>query len=155
MIQWSGKACASACAFANLALSPGIIAKAGPALYHRRARGGWSPVARRNRVLHAVRFTGNHPIQHADLIGTDDPVIGKGLRQRLQALLQKLGLPFITAAPEVDEAPLPGETASALVTRLATGERARLRLKESMWSFFFNSDSELVTVILNCAPHWL
>jgi len=43
-----------------------------------------------------------------------------------QALLQKLGLPFITAAPEVDEAPLPGETASALVTRLAIAKAQAL-----------------------------
>jgi hypothetical protein len=33
--------------------------------------------------------------------------------------------------------------------------RATLKLKESMVSFFFNSDSELVAVILNCAPHWM
>ncbi|MDF0533691.1 septum formation inhibitor Maf [Shewanella yunxiaonensis] len=36
-----------------------------------------------------------------------------------KSLLQKLGLPFITCAPDVDETPLPGESAQALVTRLA------------------------------------
>ena len=34
-------------------------------------------------------------------------------------LLQRLGLPFLTAAPEVDEARRPGESPEALVTRLA------------------------------------
>lgn len=34
-------------------------------------------------------------------------------------LLTRLGLPFETAAPEVDECPLPGETPEHLVTRLA------------------------------------
>ncbi|WP_312756589.1 nucleoside triphosphate pyrophosphatase [Pantoea brenneri] len=43
-----------------------------------------------------------------------------------QALLQKLGLPFTTAAPEVDETPLPGETATALVTRLAIAKAQAL-----------------------------
>ncbi|MDQ1211528.1 Maf family protein [Pantoea anthophila] len=43
-----------------------------------------------------------------------------------QALLHKLGLPFITAAPEVDESPLPGESAQALVTRLALAKAQAL-----------------------------
>ena len=34
-------------------------------------------------------------------------------------LLARLGLPFTTAAPEVDESPLPGENAERLVLRLA------------------------------------
>ncbi len=36
-----------------------------------------------------------------------------------QALLAKLGLPFTTASPEIDESALPGETAEQLVIRLA------------------------------------
>lgn len=36
-----------------------------------------------------------------------------------QALLNKLGLPFITAAPDVDETPRPDESAPQLVERLA------------------------------------
>jgi MAF protein len=36
-----------------------------------------------------------------------------------QALLTRLGLPFITASPDVDEAPRPGESADRLVLRLA------------------------------------
>lgn len=43
-----------------------------------------------------------------------------------QALLRKLGLPFITAAPEVDESPQPGENAEALVTRLAVAKAQAL-----------------------------
>ena len=36
-----------------------------------------------------------------------------------QALLKKLGLPFLTAAPNIDESPILHESAQALVTRLA------------------------------------
>ncbi|MGD9424438.1 Maf family protein [Pantoea sp. NSTU24] len=43
-----------------------------------------------------------------------------------QTLLRKLGLPFITAAPEVDESPHPGESAEALVTRLAVAKAQAL-----------------------------
>lgn len=43
-----------------------------------------------------------------------------------QALLHKLGLPFITAAPEVDESPRPEESAEALVTRLAVAKAQAL-----------------------------
>ena len=43
-----------------------------------------------------------------------------------QALLRKLGLPFITVAPEVDESPQPGENAEALVIRLAVAKAQAL-----------------------------
>ncbi|WP_312630885.1 Maf family protein [Pantoea piersonii] len=43
-----------------------------------------------------------------------------------QALLGKLGLPFITAAPEVDEKPHAGEDAETLVTRLAVAKAQAL-----------------------------
>ncbi|MGL5485406.1 MAG: Maf family protein, partial [Shewanella sp.] len=36
-----------------------------------------------------------------------------------KALLEKLGLPFECATPDVDERPLAGESAEALVVRLA------------------------------------
>ena len=53
-----------------------------------------------------------------------------------QALLRKLGLPFITAAPEVDESPLPGESAQALVTRLAKAKaQALTETYPSHWIF--------------------
>lgn len=43
-----------------------------------------------------------------------------------QSLLAKLGLPFIVAAPEVDETPLPGESARRLVMRLASAKAQAL-----------------------------
>jgi septum formation protein len=39
-----------------------------------------------------------------------------------RALLEKLGLPFDTAAPDVDESPRPGEPPAALAQRLATAK---------------------------------
>ncbi|HET7134594.1 MAG TPA: Maf family nucleotide pyrophosphatase [Casimicrobiaceae bacterium] len=39
-----------------------------------------------------------------------------------KALLARLGLPFETAAPDVDETPLPGEAPSALAVRLAAAK---------------------------------
>lgn len=41
-------------------------------------------------------------------------------------LLEKLGLPFESAAPEVDELPLPGETPRSLVLRLAQAKAQAL-----------------------------
>lgn len=43
-----------------------------------------------------------------------------------RALLEKLQLPFITAAPQTDETPLPAETASVLVQRLALAKATAL-----------------------------
>lgn len=43
-----------------------------------------------------------------------------------QALLSKLGLPFITAAPQVDETPHTGESAPQLVMRLARAKAEAL-----------------------------
>ena len=43
-----------------------------------------------------------------------------------QTLLEKLQLPFVTAAPQTDESPLAGETASALVQRLASAKAQTL-----------------------------
>lgn len=43
-----------------------------------------------------------------------------------QTLLEKLQLPFVTAAPQTDESPLAGETASALVQRLASAKALTL-----------------------------
>lgn len=45
-------------------------------------------------------------------------VLGSTSRYRRE-LLQRLGLPFEVAAPEVDETPQPGETPAALARRLA------------------------------------
>lgn len=38
------------------------------------------------------------------------------------ALLEKLGMPFVTDAPDTDESPLPGEGAEALVQRLSVAK---------------------------------
>lgn len=45
-------------------------------------------------------------------------ILGSSSMFRKQ-LLEKLGLPFVCHSPKVDEAPLPGESADALVRRLA------------------------------------
>ncbi len=43
-----------------------------------------------------------------------------------RALLDRLGLPYLAVSPCVDESPLPGESASALATRLAGDKAAAL-----------------------------
>lgn len=43
-----------------------------------------------------------------------------------RTLLKKLQLPFITAAPEIDETPIPNETADILVQRLASAKTQAL-----------------------------
>lgn len=45
-----------------------------------------------------------------------------------QQLLAKLHLPFICAAPQTDETPLPGESAEALVLRLAAAKAQALSI---------------------------
>lgn len=50
-------------------------------------------------------------------------ILGSTSRYRKE-LLQRLGLPFDTASPQVDETPQPGEAPAALATRLAL-EKAR------------------------------
>lgn len=47
------------------------------------------------------------------------PLILASTSRYRKALLEKLGLPFQCASPEVDETPMPGEPAEALVRRLA------------------------------------
>lgn len=44
-----------------------------------------------------------------------------------RALLEKLGMPFITAAPNTDETPANGESARELVTRLAQAKAQALK----------------------------
>ncbi|MCA1923793.1 Maf family protein [Buttiauxella noackiae] len=44
-------------------------------------------------------------------------------------LLEKLGMPFITAAPLVDETPIPGEDARQLVMRLAQAKAQALSMQ--------------------------
>ncbi len=47
------------------------------------------------------------------------PLILASTSRYRQSLLHKLALPFTTAAPEIDESALPGESAEQLVARLA------------------------------------
>ncbi|HAZ55463.1 MAG TPA: septum formation inhibitor Maf [Franconibacter helveticus] len=54
------------------------------------------------------------------------PVVLASTSPFRRQLLEKLGLPFITAAPEVDETPLPGENARQLVLRLASAKAQAL-----------------------------
>ncbi|WP_413723847.1 Maf family protein [Sodalis sp. RH16] len=46
-----------------------------------------------------------------------------------RALLEKLRLPFLTCAPDIDEAPLSGESPRDMVLRLSAGKAAALRIK--------------------------
>ncbi len=41
-------------------------------------------------------------------------------------LLERLGLPFLALSPDIDETPYPGETAAALVQRLAAAKAAKI-----------------------------
>jgi len=48
-----------------------------------------------------------------------------------RAVLEKLGIPFSTEAPETDETPLPGETPEAMVGRLAHAKAAAVAAQRS------------------------
>jgi MAF protein len=56
-----------------------------------------------------------------------------------RALLEKLGLPFVCASPAIDEAPAAGETAHALVARLAM-EKAQALATQHPDSLIIGSD---------------
>lgn len=56
-----------------------------------------------------------------------------------RTLLERLGLPFTIAAPEVDETPLPGESPEALVTRLAEA-KARAVAAQAPTALVIGSD---------------
>jgi len=56
-----------------------------------------------------------------------------------QALLEKLGLDFVSASPQADETALPGENASALVERLAEA-KARAVAAEHPKALIIGSD---------------
>ncbi len=43
-----------------------------------------------------------------------------------KALLERLQIPFLCAAPEIDESPLPGEPVDAMVVRLATAKARKV-----------------------------
>ncbi|MBD3640810.1 MAG: septum formation inhibitor Maf [Marinobacter sp.] len=46
-----------------------------------------------------------------------------------KALLERLGLPFTTASPDIDETPLPGEPAESLALRLAENKARALAIQ--------------------------
>lgn len=50
------------------------------------------------------------------------PIVLASTSPYRKLLLQRLGLPFETAAPDVEEQPQPGESAEALVTRLSVAK---------------------------------
>jgi len=61
-----------------------------------------------------------------------------------RALLERLGLPFVTVSPRIDETPLPGESPEALVTRLA---EAKARAVAPRYSQALIIGSDQVAVI--------
>lgn len=56
-----------------------------------------------------------------------------------KALLERLGLPFTTASPGIDETPLPGEPAESLALRLAES-KARTLAKQHPGHWIIGSD---------------
>lgn len=60
-----------------------------------------------------------------------------------KALLEKLGIPFITGSPDIDETPVPGEQPQALVMRLAR-EKARALASMHPDSLIIGSDQVCV-----------
>ncbi len=57
------------------------------------------------------------------------PLILASTSRYRRELLERLGLPFNIARPEVDETPLPGETAPALARRLAWAKAAAITVQ--------------------------
>lgn len=60
-----------------------------------------------------------------------------------QALLKKLGIPFLTAAPDIDESPVLHESAQALVTRLSH-EKANALAQQYQQHLIIGSDQVCV-----------
>lgn len=60
-----------------------------------------------------------------------------------KTLLEKLGVPFITAAPDIDETPQPDESATDLVMRLAV-EKAKALAKQFPQHLIIGSDQVCV-----------
>lgn len=71
------------------------------------------------------------------------PVVLASTSPFRRQLLEKLGLPFITAAPEVDETPVPGENARQLVLRLARA-KAQVLAKQFPAHLIIGSDQVCV-----------
>ncbi len=71
------------------------------------------------------------------------PVVLASTSPFRRALLEKLGIPFITASPQTDETARPGETARELVTRLAQAKAQALK-KEYPAHLIIGSDQVCV-----------
>lgn len=71
------------------------------------------------------------------------PLILASSSQYRQALLHKLGLPFTTAVPDIDESTRPGETPEQLVARLAT-EKAQAVASSHDQGWIIGSDQVCV-----------
>ena len=67
------------------------------------------------------------------------PLILASTSRYRKALLEKLGLPFQCVSPEVDESPLPGESAQVLVARLAFA-KAEAVARYHDWGLIIGSD---------------
>jgi septum formation protein len=57
-------------------------------------------------------------------MNADPPLVLASSSPYRSALLQRLGVPFTTVSPDVDEAPRPGEAPESLVQRLAAAKAA-------------------------------
>lgn len=57
-----------------------------------------------------------------------------------RALLERLGLPFSTARPEVDESPLPGESPQTLAERLASAKAEAVLVRSGSDTWVIGSD---------------
>jgi septum formation protein len=63
-------------------------------------------------------------------------------------LLQRLRLPFETAAPHTDEAPLPGESPAALAVRLAEAKARAVAVATDAWALGSDQVAALGTHVL-------
>ena len=73
------------------------------------------------------------------------PLILASTSRYRRALLERLGVPFSCIAPDVDEASLPGESAAALVTRLARAKAAAVA-SQNPQAWVIGSDQVAVLV---------
>ncbi|AXF75445.1 Maf-like protein [Erwinia tracheiphila] len=70
-----------------------------------------------------------------------------------KSLLEKLGMPFMTAAPEVDETLLPDESATALVIRLAEEKARALATRYSQHVIIGSDQVCMVNEKITGKPH--
>ena len=77
------------------------------------------------------------------MTGTETPLILASSSASRREQLERLGLPFKVVPPEIDEAPLPGESARALVRRLSHN-KARAIVDSYSTSMVIGSDQVLL-----------